>query len=124
MADARDDLDDPYVRERFRSALAELDRNRLQERFAGLALVRIAEAPERTPVRISGEVRSHHRSSHVDAPWCRVEITDGSANAVAHFTGRRRLEGLDAGRGVLLEGVGRKEKGKLVLVNPAYTLLP
>jgi hypothetical protein len=38
--------------------------------------------------------------------------------------GRHRLPGLEPGRGVVLEGVARKEGGRTVLLNPAYTLLP
>jgi hypothetical protein len=40
------------------------------------------------------------------------------------FTGRTRIRGLEAGRAVLVEGVGRREGEQLVVVNPAYTLLP
>ncbi len=43
---------------------------------------------------------------------------------MAVFTGRSRISGLDAGRAVLFEGVGRRDHGQLVVVNPAYTLLP
>jgi hypothetical protein len=40
------------------------------------------------------------------------------------FLGRRSLPGLEPGRGVVLEGVPRKERNRTVMLNPAYTLLP
>jgi hypothetical protein len=43
---------------------------------------------------------------------------------VAVFTGRRYVAGLEHNRAVVLEGVARSERGRLVLMNPAYTLLP
>jgi hypothetical protein len=39
------------------------------------------------------------------------------------FTGRNRIRGIETGRAVVVEGVGRRERGRLVIVNPAYTLL-
>ena len=40
------------------------------------------------------------------------------------FSGKKKVHGLSLGRGVLVEGVARLEKNHLVLLNPAYTLLP
>lgn len=51
-------------------------------------------------------------------------MNDGTGTVVAIFTGRRRIRGVDPGRGVLLEGVVRKERNRALLLNPAYTLLP
>jgi RecG-like helicase len=99
------------------------DRRRLQTRFAGVEMTAIAQAPERCPVRIGGEVRSQHRSSPEGRRFLRVEIDDGSATAELMFTGRNRIRGIETGRAVVVEGVGRLERGRLVIVNPAYTLL-
>lgn len=54
----------------------------------------------------------------------RVTVSDGSGTAVAVFTGRTRIRGLEAGRATLFEGVGRRDGDQLVVLNPAYTLLP
>jgi hypothetical protein len=40
------------------------------------------------------------------------------------FSGRSRILGIEAGRSILLEGVARRQRGQLVVFNPAYTLLP
>ncbi len=50
-------------------------------------------------------------------------MDDGTGRAVAVFTGRKRIGGLDGGRRVVLEGVGRHERRRLVLLNPAYTIV-
>jgi RecG-like helicase len=115
---------DPSLDERLRGSVAELDARRLQKRFEGVAVSSIGEVPERRPVRFGGEVRSQHRSAQRDRPMLRVTVHDGTGSAVAVFTGRSRIPGMEAGRAVLFEGVGRREFGQLVVVNPAYTLLP
>ena len=53
-----------------------------------------------------------------------VAFSDGTGRAVAVFTGRRRIGGISPGRAIVCEGVGRDEASRLVLMNPAYTLLP
>lgn len=116
--------DDPSLDERLRGSVAELDARRLQKRFEGVAVSPIGDVAERCPVRFGGEVRSQHRSSQRNRPMLRVTVHDGTGSAVAVFTGRSRILGMEAGRAVLFEGVGRREHGQLVVVNPAYTLLP
>ncbi len=109
---------------RARSSIAELDAARLQERFAGLGLTHIVEAAERRPVRLAGEIRGTLQSGYEDAPRLAVTIDDGTGTALVVFSGRRRIRGFDAGRTVIVEGVGRREHGRLVIHNAAYTLLP
>lgn len=116
-------VDPPEPSSRARSSLAELDAARLQERFAGLGLTRISAAPERQPVRLVGEIRGHRCSGYDDPPSLSLVIDDGTGTALAVFTGRRRIRGLDAGRTVVVEGVGRRDQRQLVIHNPAYTLL-
>lgn len=108
---------------RARSSIEELDACRLQERFAGLGLTHIGEAPERQPVRLAGEIRGTRHSGYDDAPLLAVTVDDGTGSALVVFSGRRRIRGLDAGRTVIIEGVGRRQRGQLVIHNPAYTLL-
>jgi hypothetical protein len=115
---------DPGLHERLAGSVAELDALRLQRRFNGVEMSSISEVVERCPVRFGGEVRSQHRSSPGSQPMLRVTVNDGTGSAVAVFTGRSRILGLDAGRAVVFEGVAHRERGQLVVVNPAYTVLP
>ena len=55
--------------------------------------------------------------------FLRVEIDDGSGSAMLVFTGRNRIRGIETGRMIVVEGVGRIENGRFVIWNPAYTLL-
>jgi len=112
------------LRTRLAETVVEIDARRLQRRFEGVAVTNIADAPERAPARFGGEVRSQHRGVARGRPVLRVTVSDGTASAVAVFTGRTRIRGLEAGRAALFEGVGRRDGGQLIVVNPAYTLLP
>ena len=109
---------------RLTQSVGDLDKARLQTRYEGLGLTAISEAPLREPVRLVGEVAGMQVVPRAGSPSLEVTISDGTGRATAVFTGRRRITGLDPGRGVLFEGVGRKEQGRMVLLNPAYTLLP
>lgn len=118
VADTPEFLDD-----RLRQTALAHDRRRLQTRFAGVPITPIADVPERVPVRVGGEVRSQHRSSPEGRRFLRVEIADGSGSAMLVFTGRNRIRGIETGRAIVVEGVGRVEQGRLMIWNPAYTLL-
>ena len=115
---------DPGLHQRLAGSVAELDTLRLQRRFHGVEMSAIGDVVERCPVRFGGEVRSQHRSAPGSRPMLRVTVSDGTGSAVAVFTGRSRILGLDAGRAIVFEGVAHRERGQLVVVNPAYTLLP
>jgi hypothetical protein len=112
------------LRERLAVPVAELDARRLQRRFQGVRVCPIGEVVERRPARFGGEVRSQQRSSPLGRPMLRVTVSDGTGTAVAVFTGRRRIRGLEAGSAVLFEGVARRDGARIVVMNPAYTLLP
>ena len=114
----------PSLRERLALTVADIDARRLQRRFEGVEVSWIGDVAERQPARFGGEVRSQHRAAPAGRPMLRVTVSDGTGTAVAVFTGRTRIRGLEAGGAVLFEGVGRREHGQLVVINPAYTLLP
>lgn len=101
----------------------EIETGRLQGRLADLGLTPIAEAPTRTPILVAGEVQSLQVVPRAGSNSLEVTIDDGSGRAVGVFTGRRRIGGVDCGRRLLFEGVGRLEAGRLVVVNPAYTIV-
>lgn len=96
----------------------------LQARYADPACTPIGEAAERGPVRIRGEVAGLQVVPRAGAPSLEVTVDDGTGQAVAVFTGRKRIGGLDPGRPLQVEGMARRERGRVVLVNPAYTLMP
>lgn len=112
------------IRERLNQSVEELDKARLQERFQGVEITPIADAPARQPVRVGGEVQAVQVVPRAGSPSLEVTVNDGSSRVVAVFTGRKAISGVACGRGILVEGVGRMERNRLTMLNPAYTLLP
>jgi hypothetical protein len=107
-------------------SMEELEQERLTGRFADLDLgqAALAECPLRERVRVSGEIKGLRVVPRAGSPWLEAVVDDGTGSAVALFTGRRRIRGLDPGRAVVLEGVARKDRGRILMMNPTYTLLP
>ncbi len=106
------------------ASIKELDAARLHDRFVGLDLTPIGQAPTRVPVRVGGEVVRIGMAPRSGSPTLEVVVSDGTGEAVALFSGRRRIGGVEHGRGMVLQGVAHTERGRLVVLNPAYTLLP
>jgi hypothetical protein len=112
------------LKKRLTATVEELDDQRLQQRFTGIDLTPIAEAPTRVPIRVGGEVQRIRMVPRAGSPSIEVVVSDGTGDVIAVFTGRRSIGGVDHGRGILLEGVGVPDRGRTVIFNPAYTLLP
>lgn len=112
------------ARKRLAPTVAELDKTRLQDRYRGLDITSISEISLRQPARLGGEVQGLRVVPRAGSSSLEVTVADGSGRAVAVFLGRRSIAGVVPGIGVVLEGVPRREGGRTVLVNPAYTLLP
>jgi hypothetical protein len=110
-------------RKKLRATVEELDRSRLEERYQGLDVCPIGDAELREPVRIAGEVQSVTVVPRASSPTLEVVISDGTAKAVGVFLGRRKIAGLRAGSGVVLEGVLQSDRSRLIMLNPAYVLI-
>jgi hypothetical protein len=111
------------LKRKFTASVEELDTARLQDRYVGLGLTPIGEAPTRVPIRVGGEVKRLLMAPRAGSPTLEVVVSDGTGEATAVFTGRRHIGGIEHGRGMLLEGVAHRERGRLIVLNPAYTLL-
>lgn len=109
---------------RLRTSVEELDDRRLQDRFSGLNITAISDLQPRTPARVGGEITRMRIAPRSGVQAFEISISDGTGTAVAVFTGRRHLAGVEHNRAIVLEGVARQERGRLVMLNPAYTLLP
>lgn len=108
---------------RLKTSVEELDDQRLQDRFSGLALTPLGDLEARTPARVGGEITRTRIAPRSGIAAFEITVSDGTGSAVAVFTGRRYVSGMEHNRAVLLEGVARAERGRLVMLNPAYTLL-
>lgn len=101
----------------------ELEQDRLQRRCEALHLTPIPEAQERSPIRVGGEIHKVQVVPRAGSASVEVTVSDGYGKAVGVFVGRNRIGGMTMGRNVVFEGVGRRERERLVLLNPAYTLV-
>jgi hypothetical protein len=101
----------------------ELEQDRLQRRCDALGLTPIPEAPARTPIRVGGEIYKVQVVPRAGSPSVEVTVSDGYGKAVGVFMGRSRIGGMTIGRNVVFEGVARQDRHRLVLLNPAYTLV-
>lgn len=109
-----------------RSTTADLHRASLSDRFDcdTLRTIDISTIEYRTRVRIAGEVARLRVVPRAGSPSLEVTVDDGTGRALVIFTGRKRIAGIDPGRGLVLEGTAREQHNKAVLMNPSYTLLP
>ena len=110
-------------KQRLTASAEDIERERLQGHYEQVTELAIASIPLRRPVRIAGEVTRHRVVPRAGSPWLEVTVSDGTGEVVAAFAGRRRIGGLDPGRGVVLEGVAHASGHRTVIFNPAYTLL-
>lgn len=108
---------------RFKADSADLDSERLQHRFHELELTPIGELPLREKARVGGEVKRMRVTPRQGVPSFEVVVSDGTGDAVAVFTGRRSIAGVEHGRAMVIEGVAREERGRRIMLNPAYTLI-
>lgn len=115
------------IRDRFRSlsrGIDEIDSERLVRRFAPLGLTSIADARARTHTTICGEVERISLIPRQGASAMEIAIDDGTGEATVIFSGRTAVRGIGHGRCLVIEGVAYRDRGNLVFLNPAYTLLP
>lgn len=111
------------LRQKWSQPIEDIEADRLRDRLADLGVTPIGEAPERRSIVVGGEIQGLQVVPRAGSPSLEVTLDDGTGRAVAVFTGRRRLGGVDCGRRVVIEGVGRQERGRMVVVNPAYTIV-
>jgi amino acid transporter len=86
--------------------------------------VTIAEAPHRGVAVLQGRIRSVESSSIAASPAYRAELCDESGGVTLLFYGRRKIEGLDPGALVRVEGRVGERHGYLAMANPSYEILP
>ena len=86
--------------------------------------VTIAEAPHRGVAVLQGRIRSVESSSIAASPAYHAELYDESGGVTLLFYGRRKIEGLDPGALVRVEGRVGERHGYPAMANPSYQILP
>jgi hypothetical protein len=85
-------------------------------------LVEIANAPDRTRVKLSGTLRTVTLRPRGGVPALEAELFDGSGAITLVWLGRRQITGIGPGRQVEVEGRIGVQEGVRVMYNPRYEL--
>jgi len=89
----------------------------------GGGVVAVGDAPDRTPVRLRGTLRTVTLRPRGGVPALEAELYDGTGVLTIIWLGRRRIAGIDPGRAIEVWGRVGSQEGHRVLFNPRYELL-
>jgi hypothetical protein len=113
--------------ERLQKTTRALDQEKLREFCeAHTEATPIAAIKPRADVIIVGQIASLRIVPRSDgSQWLEATVTDGTGTAVAMWTGRRRIAGVNPGQHISIHGRGSPSGpgNRLLLMNPAYELL-
>jgi hypothetical protein len=73
---------------------------------------------------VAGRLRSVVYTPRDTVPTVDAELYDGSGSVHLVWLGRRRIPGVEPGRGVIARGRVAEQDGHLVIFNPWYELKP
>jgi hypothetical protein len=95
----------------------------LRKAFVTGGVQSIADAPDRTPVRLRGTLRTVTLRPRGGVPALEAELYDGTGTLTLIWLGRRRITGIGPGRAIEVSGRIGVQEGERVLYNPRYELL-
>ena len=110
--------------ERLTKPVEEQDREKLEEFCSKLGVTPCDQVAPREPARVAGEVQTVRIVPRAGSPSLEVTVSDGRAQVVGVFFGRRKITGISPGRRLVLEGVAARQGGRTYMYNPIYELLP
>lgn len=119
-------------RKGFFGRLSETDEERLEAEVrewtsAVPDTVRIADAPSRERVRVAGQVRriTVWPKEGNDTEYLEALLSDGTGQINAEWLGRRSIPGLKLGTRMVVEGVMREERNRIIptMSNPKFEFI-
>ncbi|WP_420114512.1 OB-fold nucleic acid binding domain-containing protein [Pseudactinotalea sp.] len=113
-------------KERLRRALASTDELEADDELVEAALrgtTPVAECRPREQRTLSGVLRAVRYAPREAPPELAAELYDGSGSVELVWLGRRDIAGIEPGRRLLVTGRLTEGDHRLVIYNPAYTLL-
>ncbi len=84
----------------------------------------IADAPDRVPVCLEGNLRMITLRPRGGVPALEAELADGTGSLTVVWLGRRHITGVHAGRSLRVRGRVGQHAGVRTMYNPRYELLP
>ena len=103
--------------------IREIDTERLCEHFDKFNFTRLGELQCRTRTKVAGEIKRIRIKPRSGIPSVQIVINDGTGEVSVIFSGRRNIPGIDHGRCIMIDGVPHRDGDRIVMLNPAYTLL-
>ncbi|MBO0828445.1 MAG: OB-fold nucleic acid binding domain-containing protein [Streptosporangiales bacterium] len=106
------------------SSEEELEAEELQERTEQLGATPVKECADRSRATVAGTVRTVTLQPRAGSPALEAELYDGSDTLTLVWLGRRRIEGIEPGRRLRVQGlVSTNPDGARVMYNPKYELI-
>ncbi len=87
-------------------------------------LIAIEDAPDRERVVVQGTLKTVTLRPRGGVPALEAELYDGTGSINVVWLGRRRIGGVNPGRGIRVEGRIGTHDGDRVMYNPRYYLRP
>ena len=109
---------------RFTADESDLAAEELHDVCDSAGATHIKDAPMRQRVRIAGVIRGVTLRPVGGVPALEADLFDGTGSVDVVWLGRRRIAGIDPGTQIIAEGRIGEQRGRLMMFNPAYTLLP
>ena len=103
---------------------ADQEAEQLQGEVRSLGATPIGQCRPGSPVEVSGVLRSVTLRPREGVPAVEAELYDGSGHLLVVWLGRRRIHGVEPGRGVVVVGRITNNTDRPTIFNPRYTLLP
>lgn len=106
------------------SSEEELEAEELQERTEQLGATPVKECADRRRAVVAGTVRTVTLQPRAGAPALEAELYDGSDAVTLVWLGRRKIQGIEPGRRLRVEGlVSTSPDGGRIMYNPKYELI-
>lgn len=107
---------------RLASTQDDLEAEELQEGVRRAGCTPVSQCGDRQKVMLAGTLRSVTLRPRGGSPALEAELYDGSGTVTVVWLGRRRIAGVQPGRGIVVEGRISWQDGERVLFNPGYEL--
>lgn len=107
---------------RLTSSDEEIAAAELRQDAAGLGATPIAALPPRGRARVCGTLRWVTLRPRAGVPTLEAELYDGSGSLSIVWLGRRRIPGIVPGRALVAAGAVTRDRGRVLMFNPAYEL--
>lgn len=100
------------------------DAAELQESVHRAGFDPIESCADREQVRLRGTLRTVTLCPRAGSPTLEAELYDGSGTVTLVWLGRRRIAGLEPGRGIVVSGRIAVHDNRRIMYNPRYDLKP